>query len=58
MSNSHSLQEITENMFPLIKKVNERILEMKEEITKTEKEIKLPQESWGKGERKKKKSIR
>lgn len=24
MSNSHSLQEITENMFPLIKKVNEK----------------------------------
>lgn len=32
------------------------IIEMKEEIRKTEKQVRLRQESWGKGE--KKKSIR
>lgn len=36
INNSHGLKEITKNMFPLIQKLKEKDIRIKEEIKKTE----------------------
>lgn len=58
MSNSHSLQEITENMFPLIKKVNEKDTRDERRDNKNRERDKIAPRKLGEGgEEKKRKAL-